>query len=78
MSAVLSPAPEQSLDDENEAHIASLNQLILECYAAYTAFGCEEDRAEAQHYAWMRNEAVKARSAYQVARMEQDRGLTSA
>ena len=53
-----SPAPRSGVgesrliggDDEREAHIAGLNQLILECYAAYQAFGCEEDRAEAQGY----------------------------
>lgn len=67
--------PARSLDDENEKHIANCGHLSLLAYAAYSAFGCEDDRAEANRWRVLRDEAVKARSPAQVRRMELARGL---
>jgi hypothetical protein len=63
------------VDAENEKHAAACGWLSLRAYAAYEAFGCEEDRAEARRWGEMRDQAVRARSPAQVARMEKERGL---
>jgi hypothetical protein len=62
-------------DEEREDHIASCTYLMEQAYARYRESGNFADRGEATRWMLMRNEAVKGRSARQVARMEAERGL---
>ncbi len=60
---------------ELELHIASCGYLMLEAYKRYEASGCFGDRGEADRWKVLMEEAIKSRSAAQVARMEAARGL---
>lgn len=62
-------------DAELERHIASCGYLMLEAYKRYEQSHCFSDKGEADRWMLLMNEAIKGRSAAQVTRMEQERGL---
>jgi hypothetical protein len=62
-------------DDELEQHIQHCTHLMELAYGRYEATGCFSDRGEADRWRLARDEAVKARSPAQVAKMERERGL---
>jgi hypothetical protein len=65
----------QITDEERELHIRAAGQLMQEAMARWEAEGNFMDRGDAAYWLRIQNEAIKGRSAAQVARMEADRGL---
>ena len=62
-------------DEELEQHISHCTHLLELAYERYEVTGCFGDRGEADRWRIARDEAVKARSPAQVARLETQRGL---
>lgn len=66
---------QDQLDNEREQHIADCAWLMERAMARWEAHGDFDARGEADRWRLLRDEAVKARSPEQVARMEVERGL---
>ena len=64
-------------DLELELHIADCGKNMLKAFAEWEASGCFAARGEAQRWANLQGEAVRARSSGQVARMEAELGLAA-
>jgi hypothetical protein len=62
-------------DEELEHHIEHCTHLLELAYERYERTGCFAARGEADRWRLARDEAVRARSPAQVARMEAQRGL---
>jgi hypothetical protein len=62
-------------DDERERHIASTGYLMLAAYQRYEESHCLGDLGEAHRWRGLMEDAIKGRSAAQVARLESARGL---
>lgn len=69
----ISPAP--MTDTEREAEIARLSAEMEAAYAIWQSDGCFAARGEADRLMRQRDDLVRGRSAEQIARMEQERGL---
>lgn len=67
--------PHRLSDEEREDHIRDCSWLMELAYARYAEGGNFADRGEADRWMRLRDEAVRGRSASQVARMEAERGL---
>lgn len=63
--------PQAMTAAELECHIADLAGHMEACYARFEAHGDSADRDSAVHFMHLRDQAIKARSPEQVARMEQ-------
>lgn len=62
-------------DDERERHIHSCAVLMEQAMQRWHDHGDFADRGEADRWRLLMQEAIKGRSAAQVARMERERGL---
>lgn len=62
-------------DTERELHIKACGQLMEQAYANYEASGSFSDIGEAHAWRKAMQDAINGRSAEQVARMEQERGI---
>lgn len=62
-------------DTERERHIADCGKLMQAAMARYQQSSDLADLGDAHHWRMAMEEAIKGRSAAQVARMEQERGL---
>lgn len=62
--------PQAMTAAELECHIADLAGHMEACYARFEAHGDPADRDSAVHFMHLRDQAIKARSPEQVARME--------
>lgn len=65
----------ESTDAERELHILDCGRLMLAAMERYEASSCFTDLGDAQRFLMLQNEAIRGRSAEQVARMEQERRL---
>lgn len=65
-------------DEQLEQHIADCGRRMEAAYAIWERDGCFSARGEAGHWRIQMERAINSRSAGQVARMEQERGLASA
>jgi hypothetical protein len=64
-------------DNELSSHIASCGYLMEQAYARYEESSCFTDRAEADRWRLMMEDAIRGRSAAQVTRMEVSKGLAA-
>lgn len=62
-------------DEEREKHIASCGYLMEDAWRRYCETGCFSHRGEADRWRLLMEEAIRGRSAAQVARLERERGL---
>lgn len=62
-------------DEERERHIRSCGTLMEAAMQRWHDHGDFADRGEADRWRLLMQEAIKGRSAAQVARMERERGL---
>lgn len=61
--------------EEREDHIRDCTRLMEEAYERYERDGFIADRGDADYWMRLRDEAIRGRSAAQVARLEKERGL---
>jgi len=62
-------------DAEREQHIRDCGRLMIAAFERWDQTGDFADRGEADYWLRLQNEAIKARSAEQVATMEEARAL---
>jgi hypothetical protein len=62
-------------DDEREQHIKDCGWLMEDAMRRHCETGCFSYRGEADRWKLLMHEAIRGRSAEQVARMEAERGL---
>jgi hypothetical protein len=62
-------------DSERERHIRDCGRLMEDSMRAYHLTGCFSHRGDADKWRLLMHEAIRGRSAEQVARMEAERGL---
>jgi hypothetical protein len=62
-------------DEERELHIRDCGWLMEDAMRRYCETGCFSHRGEADRWKLLMEEAIRGRSAEQVARMEREKGL---
>jgi hypothetical protein len=71
----MDPSIRPLTDTERELHITYCAGQIEDAMARFAVSNCFTDRGEADHWRLQMEQAIRGRSAAQVARMEQERGF---